>query len=70
MSVNSELGRLAGPGVSLGRILGVPSIDPLLGGGPSQRVLSTHPPPARTEAEARLPPTVFCVCSEHFRIVR
>ena len=27
------LGHLRGPGVSLGRILGVPSIEPLFGGG-------------------------------------
>ena len=30
------LGHLRGPGVSLGRILGVSSIEPLLGGGGGQ----------------------------------
>ena len=39
------LGHLRGPGVSLGRILGVPSIEPLLGwGGSSQGNLKTPPP--------------------------
>jgi uncharacterized membrane protein len=40
------LGHLRGPGVSLGRILGVLSIEPLLGwgGGSSQGALSTPTP--------------------------
>ena len=38
------LGHLRGPGVSLGRILGVPSIEPFLGeGGSSQGALSASP---------------------------
>ena len=44
------LGHLQGPGVSLGRILGVPSIEPLLGGrggGSSQGALSTRCVPFR-----------------------
>ena len=41
------LGHLRGPGVSLGRNFGVPSIEPFLGegGGSSQGALSTPPPP-------------------------
>ena len=46
-------GHLGGPGVSLGRILGVPSMEPFLGegGGSSQRALSTPP----FQLKARLP---------------
>ena len=41
------LGHLRSPGVSLGRILGVPSIEPFLGegGGSGWRALSSPPPP-------------------------
>ena len=38
-------GHLRGPGVSLSRILGGPSIEPFFGGGSSQRAVSTSPPP-------------------------
>ena len=43
---------LRGPGVSLGRILGGASIEPLLGGGSSQGALSISPP---LQLKARLP---------------
>ena len=39
------LGHLRGPGVSLGRNLGVPSIEPFFGGGSGRRALSTPTPP-------------------------
>ena len=56
------LGRLRGPGVSLGRIFGGPSIGPFFGGGVIQRAVSTAPPPVES------PPTpamavCFCPCS-------
>ena len=44
------LGHLRGPGVSLGRILGVLSIEPLLGEGAGEgRALSTPPPLPETK---------------------
>ena len=41
------LGHLRGPVVSVGRILGVLSIEPFLGGGSGRRALSTPPPPGK-----------------------
>ena len=47
------LGHLRGPGVRLGTILGVLSIEPFLGeGGAGQGALSNPPPP---QLQARLP---------------
>ena len=40
------LGHLRGPGVSLGRILGDPSIEPLLGGGGASQGALLNPPPS------------------------
>ena len=43
------LGHLRGPGVRLGRILGVLSIEPFLGeGGSGRRTLSPPPPQTKT----------------------
>ena len=51
------LGHLRGPGVRLGRILGVLSIEPFfLGGGSSQGALSTPPTPSMASPVAPLPP--------------
>ena len=57
-----DLGHLRGPAVSLGRILGAPSIEPL-GGGPGQRAVSNPPPLFLRELKTCLPqrPGV-CVC--------
>ena len=60
------LGHLQGPGVSLGRILGVPSIEPFLGEGgrASQGALSPPPPP---ELKARLPQSKIFSGASQFR---
>ena len=44
------LGHLRGLGVSLLRIFGVPSIEPLLGGGLARGLYRTPPPPASIES--------------------
>ena len=49
-------GHLRGPGVSLGRILGGPSIEPFFGGGLA-RGLYRHPPPQSAPPPHQLSPT-------------
>ena len=51
------LGHLRGPGVSLGRILGVLSIEPLFGGGGPAGGLY-RPPPPQTKTQRPYPPGV------------
>ena len=48
-------GHLRGPRVSLGRILGVPSIEPLLGGGGVKPGGSVDPPPQLKALPSHLP---------------